>query len=365
MRAGLAEDNYYQILGIGVRATQDEIKVAYKKLARKFHPDVNQGSAEHEEKFKKILEAYQTLSDQAKKNRYDLSLFYRAAGLSDASPGPDPAYRNVPRTPRQVEEERYRSRSRDRQVYREFAGPASSRKITPNGIAIALLVVSSFVMISYWMGYAMNHHMAKKYLRQGDFYQALEYDDEFGDAYFARYRFFSVRNYPAEKLLKDLNLAIRYADEPEPVWLLERARIKLRLDSIPQAAADFEAAKDAGPGIDSVWLSLADFYAVHLKRPEKALASYDTVLKIRPGYVPALSGKGKALYQLKRFPAAIACFSQCIEKDGADRSLFFMRGASLLALGKKEEACLDLNQALNMGYLDALALVDRYCAATP
>ena len=358
----MAEDNYYQILGIGVRATPEEIKAAYKKLARKFHPDVNQGSAEHEEKFKKILEAYQTLSDQAKKNRYDLSLFYRAAGLSDAGPGPDPAYRNVPRTPRQAEEERYRSRSRARQVYREFAGPAGNRKITPNVIAIALLVVSSFVMISYWMGYAMNHHMAKKYLKEGNFYQALEYDDEFAEAYFARYRFFSVRNYPAEKLLKDLNLAIRYADEPEPVWLLERARIKLRLDSIPQAAADFEAAKEAGPGIDSVWLSLAEFYAVHLKRPEKALASYDTVLKIRPDYLPALRGKGKALYQLKRFPAAIACFSQCIEKGGADREMLFMRGASFLALGKKEDACSDLNQALNMGYLEALALVDRYCS---
>lgn len=61
-------DNYYKILGIGVRASEAEIKAAYKQLAKKFHPDVNKGSAEHEEKFKKILEAYQTLSDSEKRS---------------------------------------------------------------------------------------------------------------------------------------------------------------------------------------------------------------------------------------------------------------------------------------------------------
>lgn len=358
-------ENYYQILGLGVRATPAEIKAAYKKLALKFHPDVNQGSDAAEEQFKKILEAYQTLSDTARKNRYDFSLFYTAIREKDPDAYPDAAYRNVPRSPRQQEEDRYRSRNRARQAYREYAGPAKSGKLTPNVIAIALLVVSSFVMLSYWMGYAMNHHMARKYLNEGNFQLALEYDDEYAEAYFARYRFFSVRKFPDQKLLNDLNLAILYAEQAQPEWLLERARLKIRMNNLMAAKDDFEAAKNAGPAIDSIWLSLGDFYAQNFQLPERALSCYDTALLIRKNYYPALRGKAEALYRLKRFKAALALFSKCVESGQGDREVFFMRGASLLALGRQQEACLDLNQSLNMGYLDALDLVDRYCSELP
>ena len=54
--------NYYQILGIGQSATIDEIKIAYRKLAVKFHPDKNQNDKYFEERFKEIQEAYEILS---------------------------------------------------------------------------------------------------------------------------------------------------------------------------------------------------------------------------------------------------------------------------------------------------------------
>lgn len=56
--------NYYQILDISKDASVDEIKKAYRRLARQFHPDVNPGSKEAEEKFKDINEAYDILSDE-------------------------------------------------------------------------------------------------------------------------------------------------------------------------------------------------------------------------------------------------------------------------------------------------------------
>jgi curved DNA-binding protein len=67
----MAED-YYQLLGIDKKATQEEIKKAYRKLALKWHPDKNPNNkAQAEEKFKKISEAYAVLSDQEKRNQYD------------------------------------------------------------------------------------------------------------------------------------------------------------------------------------------------------------------------------------------------------------------------------------------------------
>ncbi|MFO7946780.1 MAG: DnaJ domain-containing protein, partial [Armatimonadota bacterium] len=63
--------DYYEVLGISRDADQEEIKRAYRKLAREYHPDVNSGSDEAQEKFKEISKAYAVLSDPQKRRRYD------------------------------------------------------------------------------------------------------------------------------------------------------------------------------------------------------------------------------------------------------------------------------------------------------
>lgn len=65
------EKDYYKVLGVPKDATEAEIKKAYRKLAREFHPDANKGNAKAEERFKEISEANDVLGDPKKRKEYD------------------------------------------------------------------------------------------------------------------------------------------------------------------------------------------------------------------------------------------------------------------------------------------------------
>jgi molecular chaperone DnaJ len=86
----MAREDYYRTLGVSRTAKPDEIKKAYRRLARKFHPDVNPGDDSAEEQFKKISEAFDVLSDPKKREFYDrYGTYSEAAERSAASGAPN------------------------------------------------------------------------------------------------------------------------------------------------------------------------------------------------------------------------------------------------------------------------------------
>ncbi|MFA5498251.1 MAG: molecular chaperone DnaJ [Candidatus Cloacimonadia bacterium] len=80
----MAKRDYYEVLGVDKKANADEIKKAYRKLAMKYHPDRNKDDKDAEEKFKEVAEAYEVLSDDDKRQKYDK---FGHAGLEGAFGG--------------------------------------------------------------------------------------------------------------------------------------------------------------------------------------------------------------------------------------------------------------------------------------
>jgi molecular chaperone DnaJ len=85
--------DYYEALGVGRKAKPEEVRRAYRRLARKHHPDLNPGDKSAENRFKTIQEAYDVLSDPKKKQMYDQHGFYSATGFAPGGeaqrPGPE------------------------------------------------------------------------------------------------------------------------------------------------------------------------------------------------------------------------------------------------------------------------------------
>jgi DnaJ-class molecular chaperone len=83
-RKNMKKKDYYEVLGVPRTAGDKEIKAAYRRLARKFHPDVNKGDKQAEQRFKEVAEAFAVLSDKEKRARYD------RGGHEAFGPGFDP-----------------------------------------------------------------------------------------------------------------------------------------------------------------------------------------------------------------------------------------------------------------------------------
>ncbi|MEV4567445.1 molecular chaperone DnaJ [Nonomuraea sp. NPDC049419] len=81
------EKDYYAVLGVPKTATAEEIKKAYRKLARQYHPDTNQGDSTKETKFKEVSEAYDVLSDAKRRKEYDEARTLFGSGVGAQRPG--------------------------------------------------------------------------------------------------------------------------------------------------------------------------------------------------------------------------------------------------------------------------------------
>jgi len=152
---------FYEILGVSRNAMDADIKKAFKELAKKYHPDKHPGQAFYEEHFKKINEAYQTLSDPKARKVYDLKLFYAHT---------PPPQQNRPGYQQQTYQ---RSQTYSQPNYRKASSAntntrakAEQQKLNKYYLYVAIIAIV-FISGCYWFYNFMNDYSSKQYFTQG------------------------------------------------------------------------------------------------------------------------------------------------------------------------------------------------------
>ena len=233
--------NYYDVLGVQPSASRDEIRAAYKQLALRWHPDRNAQDASAEERFKRINEAYQVLSDAPKKDAYDLKRYYHATPQPTyAAPDPEPPPQ-APSPPRRA------YGGRPRYAPRVTYSPDQELRMKILVTVFFALLIGGGVVFYRFMNRYSAREAYQAALLEGrsfgamlKFSEAISFDGEYWQAYYQRgtLRLDVLGDY--KNALADFNAALRYAPNPPADLYYYRGLCYYSLRRYPDALADME-----------------------------------------------------------------------------------------------------------------------------
>ena len=405
--------DYYQILGLNKEATSDDIKSAYKTLALKYHPDRNEGSAFAEEQFKNINEAYQTLSDSYKKEKYDLVFQY---GKKSTGYQPYQTYTGAPKHERPYYQKYGKFDWRNTPRYAK----ANVYKIDKNYYRMMRLTIGALLVVSVVItcGNVINDHYAEqRAIKEARVIQnklqlaevhftGHEYDSTFqiimglikkypAEASYSRYRseyvekihkrgvnFFHQRDYV--NAIHELNMAKTYISNQDlNIWYM--------IGECHEAIGSYQKAIHA---LDYVFirestdivlaLRIGDLY---LKMNDKlnALSYYSSAknifkdrqsniygkafeLVVKPeqldtSYFHLFKKRGRLNYDLANYEEASTDYNWAIFLNPAYDEGFEQRAECWHKMGNSYRACLDWNEAYQRGNRSLVDKIRQYCGS--
>lgn len=361
---GMTNSDYYKILGVNPSASMEEIKLAYRKLAKKYHPDRNQGNPDAEEKFKQITEAYEMLSNTSKRAIYDFSgdnayaqpwvNTYTYQGEHDTF-----TYKN--------KKKRHPFQSRER---KSFFGKQS--KIVQALILSALVLMVGVVGIfgirlyaNYQLNTGLKQYEEKQYiLALQNIEQSL---DLFGSKNPHAYLL-------ASKILideyKNYGRALNYIDKGLNIKADQTITAKLyylkgkclkNLNQFKSAYTSFKLAAIMELPLDSLHFELAELNCFVFKNYEDAIENFTVLIDINPGFSDAYLGRAYSFQKLEEHKKAIEDANMYIALNDQDGSGYYLKAVSEAALNKRKVACEDLKKAIALGTHDSEGLMSKVC----
>lgn len=360
------EYNLYNVLGISPEASLKEVKVAYKRLALKYHPDRNPGNARAEELFKLVNSAYQTLSNPSKRARYDLRLQFQRQqrAVVQHQQYQDPRFAKT-RTPAGVSERHYRNIRRD------------DNKFSRKDWYITFGFVAGLLFFSLLLKVAMDHitgedkyKTALTYIEDGKYSSAhrllsdaIDFMPENAAAYEerAKIELNVFDNYSSA--LRDLNRVIALREQPSAQVFYMRGRSYQQLKKYQQAEEDLTRAINLNDTLWSAHLARGEVRLFYLSKYAPAIADLSLYLdnsSNNADVVAALTYRGFGYYKLGEFNLSEQDYRRALAKDKGNGRVYYLLGRTEIEQ-QSDSACVHFYQAYQLGYSAALLELEANC----
>jgi len=354
-------DNLYDILGVPRNASQGQIKQAYRKLALKYHPDKNPFGKRSEEKFIKISNAYQILSDKDQRIKYDQS-FDKGQEAEFMEYWENLDIQNYPPPPPQY----YYTRSREKVEY--------SRNTYILGMLAVLGIIFVAMVIPYFLlRYSSYTHFDKAtglyFARQ--YYSALHEID-------LSIREFGGRNAEACALagiiltyhIENEEFAIKYIEKGLDFSSSDSIRGELQYlkginlyknNQTDDALDAFAKVTESSGKLDSARFKIALAFTFRKNYPDSAVCLFNQLLDKNVHFSQARYYKALNLQKLDKHKAAIIEWNVLIQAEFEPGAVYYHKARSEIALNQMDEACLDLRMSLQYNLPEARHLYNLHC----
>ncbi|TPE42759.1 tetratricopeptide repeat protein [Pontibacter mangrovi] len=361
---------HYQVLGISATAPAQEVKAAYKRLAIKYHPDKNPGNLLAEELFKRVNEAYQTLSNPNKRALYDLRLQYQREqqhrAVMQHQPRRYEPRHYTTREPAGVHERHYKKRQ-----------PKSS-KFSRKDWYITAAFVGGLLLFSLLLKTVMDHitgedkyKTAMTYIADGKYSSAhrlltdaINFIPDKAAAYEARamIELDVYENY--NSALEDLNKTISLQERPSAEVYYMRGRSYQQLARYRQAEQDLTRALQLNPKLWQAYLKRGEVRLFYLREYAPAIADLSTFLQhsgARAGRVDALTFRGFAYYKQGQWERSKQDYRLGLANDKENGRLYYLLARTQLEQQQPDSACFHFYRAYELGYSAALLELRANC----
>ncbi|WP_027002024.1 DnaJ domain-containing protein [Hugenholtzia roseola] len=347
--------NYYALLGLNFNANAEEIKAAFKRLAKSYHPDRNPENPDAEAQFKLINEAYQTLSDPFRKGMYDMELLAFVQNLKA----------------QQALADYQKAQARPTQAYQNQDSAQSSPQERKWERKASLYTLLGFIFI-FGLSWFLHHYIprwaSQHKLTQARYWYYEKQDPLEAVKCISDANYYLEDNAEADYLFalilqqhyKDYKNAIAYYtraiahsenSSQKSVYYQERAFCYVQLRLFKDAATNYDFAIRHAPNKVELLLTLADLYLQKLHEYEKAQHYYERAISKAKDDPAPLIGKLVSLLKQKKYEEMLPLFLQIEKLPTPEPALYYYKGFYFYEHQMNhDQACFYWAKARQMGY---------------
>ena len=343
-------ENYYRILGLDNFASEAEIKAAYRKLAKKYHPDKNPDASEQ---FRRISDAYQTLMDSYKRQIHDEWLRY-----GNQPPG----------------QSSHRPKYRERKSYYTTEKRFYTPKVKMYGAIFTIVFVMICTLGPIYMMYKASDYAyteGLEYEEAGEYGRATNsynraitlFGQRSGDASIKAARIGLFKTQSDAQAFFYVLKGLEHASSPEEIGELHylKGLIQKNENNLDEALESLNLARNYGYLKDSIYMQRAQIAAFFNEDFDSALAYFDSLIVRNPFYDDAIFGKAWTLQRLNKATMSIEYYNRLIDLNENHVLGRFYRGHNNIVLGDTVQACRDFQRAYDLGYQPALIYIVNQC----